>query len=270
MKEYADHVFLLTGNNSKKEHRKILEQMQQVPPTETMVLVATGKLVGEGFDYPRLDTLFMAMPVAFRSVVEQYAGRLNRDYEGKKNVIVYDYIDSHIPMFDNMYAKRLKAYKQIGYEVCSGLQNEKQTANAIFDSETYLQVYQKDLLAANSSIVISSPVISWPKINDLIQLLSEAQKKGVTVTIVTWEPDSYTFGDSATWMQMHEEMRQAGFYMKTVEEFCEHYAIIDQELVWYGKMNLLGKEQIDDSMMRVQSKKIAAELMELTFGVKHY
>lgn len=270
VKEYADHVFLLTGNNSKKEHRKILEQMQQVPPAETMVLVATGKLVGEGFDYPRLDTLFMAMPVAFRSVVEQYAGRLNRDYEGKKNVIVYDYIDSHIPMFDNMYAKRLKAYKQIGYEVCSGLQNEKQTANAIFDSETYLQVYQKDLLAANSSIVISSPVISWPKINDLIQLLSEAQKKGVTVTIVTWEPDSYTFGDSATWMQMHEEMRQAGFYMKTVEEFCEHYAIIDQELVWYGKMNLLGKEQIDDSMMRVQSKKIAAELMELTFGVKHY
>ena len=270
VKEYADHVFLLTGNNSKKEHRKILEQMQQVPPAETMVLVATGKLVGEGFDYPRLDTLFMAMPVAFRSVVEQYAGRLNRDYEGKKNVIVYDYIDSHIPMFDNMYAKRLKAYKQIGYEVCSGLQNEKQTVNAIFDSETYLQVYQKDLLAANSSIVISSPVISWPKINDLIQLLSEAQKKGVTVTIVTWEPDSYTFGDSATWMQMHEEMRQAGFYMKTVEEFCEHYAIIDQELVWYGKMNLLGKEQIDDSMMRVQSKKIAAELMELTFGVKHY
>ena len=164
----------------------------------------------------------------------------------------------------------INTLQQIGYEVCSGLQNEKQTVNAIFDSETYLQVYQKDLLAANSSIVISSPVISWPKINDLIQLLSEAQKKGVTVTIVTWEPDSYTFGDSATWMQMHEEMRQAGFYMKTVEEFCEHYAIIDQELVWYGKMNLLGKEQIDDSMMRVQSKKIAAELMELTFGVKHY
>ncbi len=53
--------------------------------------------------------------------------------------------------------------------------------------------------------------------------------------------------------------------MKTVEEFCEHFAIIDQELVWYGKMNLLGKSKIDDSMMRVCSKQIAAELMELTF-----
>ena len=268
VKAYADHVFLLTGNNTKKEHRRTLEQMHQVPPTETMILVATGKLVGEGFDYPRLDTLFMAMPVSFRSVVEQYAGRLNRDYEGKENVIVYDYVDSHIPMFDNMYAKRLKAYKQIGYDVCTGLQNAKQEANSIFDSENYLPVYEKDLLKADSSIVISSPVISWPKINELIQLLSDVQSKGVPVTIVTWAPDSSSFGDAGTWMQMHEEMRQAGFYMKTVEEFCEHFAIIDQELVWYGKMNLLGKARIDDSLMRVQSKKIAAELMELTLGLR--
>ncbi len=59
------------------------------------------------------------------------AGRLNRDYESKENVIVYDYADSHIPLFDNMYAERLKAYKQIGYEVCGRLKNEKQTAYAI-------------------------------------------------------------------------------------------------------------------------------------------
>lgn len=56
------------------------------------------------------------------------------------------------------------------------------------------------------------------------------------------------------------------FIDKTVEETCEHFAIIDQEIVWYGSMNLLAKIKIDDSMMRVQSKKIAAELMELTFG----
>ena len=77
-----------------------------------MILVATGSLVGEGFDFPRLDTLIMATPVSFRSVVEQYAGRLNRDYQGKQQVIIYDYIDSHIPMFRKMYMKRLKAYKQ--------------------------------------------------------------------------------------------------------------------------------------------------------------
>ena len=91
LKEYADHVFLMTGNNSKKEHKKILEQLHEVSKEETLILVATGSLIGEGFDYPRLDTLFMAMPVSARNIVEQYAGRLNRDYEGKKEVIVYDY-----------------------------------------------------------------------------------------------------------------------------------------------------------------------------------
>ena len=85
---------------------------------------------------------------------------------------------------------------------------------------------------------------------------------------MSWEPDSYGFGDAGFWMQLHEEMRQAGFYMKTVEDTCEHFAIIDQEIVWYGSMNLLAKAKIDDSMMRVQSQSIAAELMELTFGKK--
>ena len=264
---HADQVFLMTGNNSKKEHRRIREQLQAVSPEDSLVLVATGSLVGEGFDFPRLDTLIMATPVSFRSVVEQYAGRLNRDYEGKKNVIVYDYVDSHISMFDKMYAKRLKAYRQIGYEVCGGLQNEKQTANAIFDSENYAAVYRKDLLEANKNIVISSPTISGQKIHALIDLLKERQVSGVEVTIVTWEPDSYGYGNSEFWMQLHEDMRQAGFYIKTVEESCEHFAIIDQEVVWYGNMNLLGKEKIEDSMMRVKSKEIAAELMQLTFPV---
>lgn len=89
---------------------------------------------------------------------------------------------------------------------------------------------------------------------------------GLQVTIVTWAPDSYGYGDAAFWMQLHEDMRQAGFFMKTVENTCEHFAVIDQELVWYGNMNLLAKEKIEDSMMRVKEKRIAAELMELTFG----
>ena len=60
-------------------------------------------------------------------------------------------------------------------------------------------------------------------------------------------------------------MRQAGFYMKTVEDSCEHFAIVDQEIVWYGNINILSKAKLEDSIMRVQSKDIANELMELTF-----
>lgn len=267
LQTYADHVFLMTGNNSKKEHQQIRLQMQQVPDDETLILIATGSLIGEGFDYPRLDTLIMATPVSFRSVVEQYAGRLNRDYEGKKNVIVYDYVDSHIPMFDDMYAKRLRAYKQIGYTVASEAGGKKQTANAIYDFENYKERYEKDLLGAVRSVVISSPAISGIKINTLIKLLLERQTMGVRITVVTWSPDAYGYGKADYWMQLHEEMRMAGIYVEQKEDFCEHYAIIDNEIVWYGSMNLLGKENAEDNLMRVMSKDIAAELMEITFGV---
>ena len=265
LKSYADHVFLMTGNNSKKEHRKILEQMHQVDKNESLILIATGSLVGEGFDFPRLDTLFMATPVSFRGVVEQYAGRLNRDYAGKENVIIYDYVDNHIPMFNNMYMKRLKAYKQIGYEFGDGLQTVKQTVNAIYDGNNYSENYHKDLLDSNKNIMISSPVISGSKVYELINMLKEKQMSGVQVTIVTWTPDSYGFGDAAYWMQLHEDMRRAGFYIRTVEEYCDRFAVIDQEVVWYGNINLLAKDKVDDSIMRVRSKGIAGELMEITF-----
>jgi len=87
----------------------IRTEMEEVPEDESMILVATGKLIGEGFDFPRLDTLIMATPVAGESVLTQYAGRLNRDYEKKEDVMIFDYIDILIPQFERMYKKRLAA-----------------------------------------------------------------------------------------------------------------------------------------------------------------
>ena len=114
--------------------------------------------------------------------------------------------------------------------MCTGIVGEKQTANAIYDGDSYLEVFQRDLLEATKNIVISSPIISGEKVYKLISLLKEKQSLGVEITIVTWEPDSYGFGDASYWMQLHEEMRQAGFYLKFVEDTCEHFAIIDKEI----------------------------------------
>jgi len=120
--------------------------------------------------------------------------------------------------------------------------------------------------ASSPSTAVRSPAISGTKVYELINLLKEKQLSGVQITIVTWAPDSYGFGDASYWMQLHEEMRKAGFYIKTVEESCERFAVIDQEVVWYGNINLLAKDKVDDSIMRVLSKEIASELMEITFG----
>jgi superfamily II DNA or RNA helicase len=78
-------------------------------------LVATGKYIGEGFNEPRLDTLFLAMPISWRGTLQQYAGRLHRLFQNKKEVQIYDYMDIHVRTLEKMYQKRLAGYAAIGY-----------------------------------------------------------------------------------------------------------------------------------------------------------
>lgn len=266
LKKYADRLILLTGANGTKARRAQVKELNEVDDSDSLILVGTGSLLGEGFDFPRLDTLFMATPVSGENVVEQYVGRLNRDYDGKENVIVYDYVDSHIPKFDKMYAARLKAYKKIGYELCVNMDGEKQKANAIYDIENYAETYWKDLEEANSAVIVSSPRLNNQKVDRIINMLGKRRELGVKVTIVTWHPDAYKYGKDDVRMELMERLRKAGFEIRLVEESCEHYAVIDNEIVWYGSVNLLSKEDAEDNLMRVCSKDIAAELLEMTFG----
>ena len=266
LKKYADRLILLTGANGTKARRAQVKELNEVDDSDSLILVGTGSLLGEGFDFPRLDTLFMATPVSGENVVEQYVGRLNRDYDGKENVIVYDYVDSHIPKFDKMYAARLKAYKKIGYELCVNMDGEKQKANAIYDIENYAETYWKDLEEANSAVVVSSPRLNNQKVDRIINMLGKRRELGVKVTIVTWHPDAYKYGKDDVRMELMERLRKAGFEIRLVEESCEHYAVIDNEIVWYGSVSLLSKEDAEDNLMRVCSKDIAAELLEMTFG----
>ena len=266
LKTYADRLILLTGANGTKARRAQVEELNKVDNSDSLILVGTGSLLGEGFDFPRLDTLFMATPVSGENVVEQYVGRLNRDYDGKENVIVYDYVDSHIPKFDKMYSARMKAYKKIGYELCVNMDGEKQKANAIYDIENYAETYWKDLEEANSAVVVSSPRLNNQKVDRIINMLGKRRELGVKVTIVTWHPDAYKYGKDDVRMELMERLRKAGFEIRLVEESCEHYAVIDNEIVWYGSVNLLSKEDAEDNLMRVCSKDIAAELLEMTFG----
>lgn len=260
----ADHTFLLLGENSAKNRRDIFEAMQNVPPEESLLLVATGKLIGEGFDYPRLDTLMMATPVAGRSVVEQYAGRLNRDYASKKDVIIYDYIDAHIPVFDRMYAKRLRAYRQIGYALRPSVsEQERPEQGFIFDIDTYQSPYHEDLLHAQKEIIVCSPSLRRRKVDEFLRFIQPVQERGVTVTVITWQTDADRYGSSDARASILEKLRTSGIDLRTMESLSEHFAIIDKNIVWYGSLNFLGKEDVEDSLMRVENPNATEELLEL-------
>jgi superfamily II DNA or RNA helicase len=111
------NVIILRGGMSKKQRIEVDQHLDDIDGNEERVIVASGRYIGEGFDDARLDTLFLALPISWRGTLQQYAGRLHRDYEGKKEVQIYDYIDSNIPMLMRMYHRRLKGYKAIGYRV---------------------------------------------------------------------------------------------------------------------------------------------------------
>lgn len=92
------NIITLVGSESMKDKRQKMERLAELSPKEPLVVVATGRYVGEGFDYPRLDTLFLVSPVSWKGIIAQYAGRLHREYHGKTDVRIYDYIDIRLPV----------------------------------------------------------------------------------------------------------------------------------------------------------------------------
>ena len=238
--------------------------MLNTPDDESLVLIATGQKIGEGFNFPRLDTLMLAAPIKFEGRLVQYVGRLNRLYNLKKDVIVYDYVDAHIGFYERQYKSRLKTYRKLGYQIVSKPITEKQVVNAIFDGRDYMETFERDLIEADREIVISSPGLRRSKVERFISLLKQRQESGVVVTVITYAPDSVGYGDTIELFALIDEMRRSGINVWEMEEECEHYAVIDQKLVWHGGMNLLGKIDVYDNLIRVENEQAAAELLEMS------
>lgn len=137
LKRVVRHVIVLKGGMGTKATREVFERMAAIPPDAERLVVATGRYIGEGFDDPRLDTLFLTMPVSWRGTLVQYTGRLHRLHPGKRDVRIFDYVDRDIPMLLRMFEKRLRGYRAIGYargEAPLGYQEPKELT-VEYDSE---------------------------------------------------------------------------------------------------------------------------------------
>jgi superfamily II DNA or RNA helicase/very-short-patch-repair endonuclease len=110
-------LVVLRGGATPKEARAILERLAAIGENEERVLLATGKYIGEGFDDARLDTLFLTMPVSWRGTIAQYAGRLHRLHDCKREVQIYDYADLNVPMLARMFDRRCRGYEAVGYTI---------------------------------------------------------------------------------------------------------------------------------------------------------
>lgn len=113
----VEHCFALHGRMSQKQRQVVLAGLEKLGGDATRVLIATGSLIGEGFDHPPLDTLVLAQPVSWTGLLEQYAGRLHRGHVGKEDVRIYDYVESDHGQLNGMWIKRQRGYRKMGYKL---------------------------------------------------------------------------------------------------------------------------------------------------------
>lgn len=252
-RKICPNVIRLVGNDSAKAKREVMSRLNDIPANEPLIVVATGKYVGEGFDLPRLDTLMLALPVSWKGLIAQYTGRLHRNYPGKNETRIYDYIDLRVPVCDSMYRKRLHGYKAVGYSIAvanEGLFAEP-TTETIFDASDFEKPFHDDLASAKQSIVISTMRLRWNKTPRIIDLLATTLLRGVSVTIVISET-----GHRET------ELQAMGFNIIHRPECKMQCAIIDQRIGWYGSVNLMGRSLADTNVIRMVSSDLANALMD--------
>ena len=247
----ADHVIVLSGQGTAKAKREQLELVHAVPKTESMIILATGKYAGEGFDEPRLDTLFLAMPISWSGTLSQYVGRLHRDYPGKSSVMIYDYADIHVHMLENMYKKRLRGYAKLGYAP----ETVHQSGFRTIYTERYENDLFRDIAAAEKSVVAAGTYFISGKINMLMRAADQCRMNSAKVVIITKNADNAYAGKMRQMLAAHD------IENRIRNRVPSSFVVIDGKTVWYASGELFGNIG-DDCVLRIEDEVLAGELTE--------
>ena len=253
-------VSVLSGNLKTSERKESLRKIRALEDTDRFVIIATGKLIGEGFDEARLDTLFMAMPIAWKGTIAQYAGRLHRNFDGKEEVLIYDYVDVHIPVLERMYHKRLTAYRSVGYSVRSNGKSFN-IENGIYDEANYFEHVIKDIRNAENNILISSPFLQKKKNDAIRDVLIEKYKMGTRIALCIKDLDEYAEKHRIYIAGFINEIEKEGIQVIKLPKNRYKFMIVDNKTVWYGGIDILGGSYNDNSLIRIEDEDLANELL---------
>lgn len=257
-------VISLTGTGTIKQKREKLTLVEQYPVDQPLLIIATGKYVGEGFDVPRLDTLFLVMPFSWKGTLAQYAGRLHRLYRGKNNVRIYDYVDVHVPVLERMYGKRLKGYRDLGYQLGEP-DLPPARSNFIFDKSEYWQSLENDLNNARETIWISTRTINIRSMFMLEKVLSRTPND--QREIILFAPTKYFDELSSDRPEFNAKINKCvqnlNIHIQPNVNFYCNAVVIDQRILWYGSLAPLGFINENDSIMRIESPKLSMDMQRI-------
>lgn len=260
IKEEVPDVITLTGALSARQSKEALRCIREMPENRNLIIVATGPFIGEGFDEPRLDTLFLAMPISWKGTLQQYAGRLHRLADRKREVRVYDYVDVHVQMLERMYQKRLKGYASMGYKIKGENLSSTALPEVIFNQNNFLPVFRNDILCAQKEILVVSPFLRKRRTAQMIEDLMPAVAKQVSVNVITRPSTDFNLKDQAPFKKALGLFDGTSIKVAHRANIHQKFAVMDRKIVWYGSVNLLSFGSAQESLMRIESANIAREL----------
>ena len=159
-----------------------------------------------------------------------------------------------------MHQKRLRGYKKLDYKVKSNFDVDS-CADVLFDENDYFDAFAKDIERASNSIVISSPSMTKGGVGKMMEVITAAIMNGICILIITKSIDDYSIKVRPSVIKMHEAIKSSGIDLLIKQNVYQKYACVDNYIVWFGSVNVLGYNN-GESMMRIQDKEVARELMD--------
>lgn len=260
MQDRKIKTLVLSGKMALKERRRVIQALHEAKHNERIVLLATGKLIGEGFDEAKLDTLFLTMPISWKGTIAQYAGRLHRQCEGKDEVFIYDYVDVHVSVLERMYQRRLNAYRAVGYSMKSDIKSDGK-GECIYTSNDYFKGLLDDIENSTKSVVISSPYLQKKKVKLVEDLLVSKYHNGIRIVLILKDLVDYP-DKSREWIEeFTARIDDAGIDVMHIKGYKQKFVIIDNDLIWYGGVDVLGMNRHEESMIRIRNAELGNELI---------
>ena len=226
------NIYKIIGSYGAKVKNSLLKELEN---KDHFVLIATGKLLGEGFDNKKLNCLYLASPFKWSGTLEQYVGRLHRIDMNKHEVEVHDFVDINVPMYEIMYHKRLSGYKKLGYSIND---NSNVLYKQMYGINEYKDVLVADIKNAKKEIIFN--IIKFD--NELYELLNYSSKYVVYCSIDI----------------IHKNIK-----CLSNTKISANVIIIDNSIVWYGGINPFIANNYENTIMRISSKAVANKIIKV-------
>lgn len=245
------HVLVYAGNENPKEKQQNAQKLKTLADQKRVVLVGTISSIGEGFDFPSLDTLMLALPMRSQISISQAIGRIHRQTQNKTSVQVFDYLDTN-GMFQKMFEARQSEYQSQGYKALEGSTPHPYTPFILekLDHGQFCRAIGQEFKQKHSLIALATRRLEETDMVFLMDLLGCLDLQTVRMDL---------FLEEATDLQQ-EELAARGIHLHLHERIIERFLVFDKSLVYYG--SLFGQDQERQMGYRIQDKDFAHHLLQ--------